>query len=137
VSWSPGEGPIDYGPVSYQLRRRWKQAPVVTTCYTATKEATRLLGGIEFEIRPLHVSHDLHFSSVFLHYRSKWPDQAKNWRSEEMIRSKFKKQKLPDAVILSEGVPVKMVESGGAYNAQRVEEFHEFCSEARIPYELW
>ncbi len=44
----------------------------------------------------------------------------------------------PDAFLLDgEGNTLRVIESGGKYDTERVEAFHEHCAELRLPYELW
>ncbi len=44
----------------------------------------------------------------------------------------------PDAFLLDrEGNTLRVIESGGKYDAERVEAFHEHCAGHRMPYELW
>ena len=62
-------------------------------------------------------THDIHFGTVFLLFRSRYPDKQNGWGSEAEIdkrRPKQKGQKLPDGILAGEGKP-HAVEFGGAY----------------------
>jgi hypothetical protein len=45
---------------------------------------------------------------------------------------------LPDAFIVDEEhEPLWVIEFGGAYDAGRVQEFHEDCQVRQLPYQMW
>lgn len=105
----------------------------------ATKLAGRHFGGSGGRIpREKEETHDVHLASVFLHFRGRFPEQVKRWVSEAAIlRSRDgSSEKLPDAVIEFDSGP-QVVEFGGAYSKEKVQSFHDYCSENSLPYELW
>ena len=44
---------------------------------------------------------------------------------------------IPILATRPEEPPRLVLEFGGAYDAARVERFHEDCAERRLPYQLW
>jgi hypothetical protein len=74
---------------------------------------------------------------VFLLYRIR--GDISGWVFEEAIRTekgRRKSERLPD-VVLTEASRSKVVEFGGAYPPRKLEAFHAYCSEKRLPYEVW
>jgi hypothetical protein len=65
------------------------------------------------------------------------PELASGWRSEDVLASTRRNQKLPDAIVMDGDRPQLVVEFGGAYDPGRVEKVHADCATRRLPYELW
>lgn len=138
-TWRPGEPAPRYGALSYQLKKRWTQAPEPTTVYIATEKAARYFGGFGGKLRrPLQATHDLHVAQVYLRLFGQDPTQAALWVSEERFAPERRREKLPDAVLRDAAGDIRLViEFGGAYDAQHVERVHLDCVTRSLAYELW
>ena len=131
--------------MSYQLRKRWTEPVVPTTCYVATKKAARLYGGFSGGSRrdgllrhPFQATHDVHVSAIYLRLLKTEPDAAMRWIPEEKLELQNHGGKLFDAVIVNaSGVPDRVVEFGGGYRVTRVKILHGECARKALPYELW
>lgn len=139
VVWSPGEPEPDAGKVSYRLQARWVKPPVPTTVYLASRHAAHLFGGSggRFDY-PLQATHDLHVAALYVRLAGISPSDAARWRGEESLRTRRKRGKVPDAVLVDEHEkPVRAIEFGGRYGPHRVRAFHRVCKNQRLAYELW
>ncbi len=140
ASYGRGDDQPDFRALAWQLRKRWRESPRIPTrvCW-ATSAATHLVGGVGGRLRqPLQLDHDLGVAEIWAR-RSGEPDLK--WISEDIFRNWFLREartKVPDALLVDEsGKQVKRVlEYGGQYSAQRLEDFHRYWS-ARTPYEIW
>lgn len=126
-TWRPGLPPPDYGQLSHQLRSRWSASPQPTLCYAATPLAANLYAAVSAKLRPLDTTHDLMLSEAFRWYRQHRPELLPLWWGEDALGKAGFQIKDPDALLLREGQPFHAIESGGSYDAQRVEAFHEHC----------
>ncbi len=141
VCWDPGAEEPAFGKVAYQLQLRWQRRPARrTTIYLATRRAAHLLGGkAKGELKNVtQATHDLGVAEVWLHYRRTQPAIAEAWRGEDSMAHTRRGQKLPDAFLVNEaGATFRVVEFGGAYDADRVSAFHDDCVAHALPYEIW
>ncbi len=139
VRWNPGDPDPDAEAVSARLRARWTEPSSPTTVYTASPEAASLFGCSGGELPELtHRDHDLLLGEVFVTYLRDDPEAARRWVGEAARPKAGYRVKDPDAFLLDrEGNTHRVIESGGKYDTERVEAFHEHCAELRLPYELW
>ena len=139
--WQPGQAPPDFGRLSYQLQSRWRRRAVrPITAYVATNHAAQLFGGkCRGELKhPLQATHDLGVAAIWLNLRAQAPEWADAWRGEDLLAHTRRGEKLPDGFIVNEtGDPTWVIEFGGAYDAPRVQEFHEDCSGRDLSYQIW
>ena len=141
-AWKPGQSEPHFGAIAWQLQSRWRWPPRRTSVYVATQKTANQYGGrLRGTIRhDLQVTHDLGVAQVYLQLLSTNPKAAKQWVGEDVLRLTHRREKLPDAVIASPSVgsDIRLViEFGGAYNARRVQRFHNHCAAQHLPYELW
>lgn len=139
IRWMPGDYAPEFGAASYQMRRRWTQPFSTCTCFIATKRAGTLLGGCGGRrSRTSEQTHDIHMAAVFLQYRLSTPHLARKWSSEALIlRSRAdRREKLPDAIV-NDGRSKRIVEFGGAYGKEKLVDFHAYCVDQRMAYEVW
>ena len=136
--WRPGLPTPELGPISWRLKSRWTEPLVNTACVIATKFAGRFLGGYGGrKPRRAETTHDLHLSSVFLQMRTRQPERAATWISEaDRKKETGYGEKLPDGIVL-DGDHKTAIEFGGAYDRPKLEEFHEFCHDQKLAYEIW
>lgn len=137
--WRPGEEVPNLGQVSYRLRSRWTGAPRATTAFIATRLAGSTFGGNGGRRpRPSEMTHDLHLAAVFLRLLSKQPRTAQSWISEaaQYAKGAGRHERLPDALVRDRN-GTTVIEFGGAYSKRKLMEFHEFCVERSLSYELW
>jgi hypothetical protein len=140
VSWRPGEPKPDPASISTALQTRWQTEPREMTAFIAGRRAIALFGAKALgEIKNRYqVTHDLHVSEVYLHFRRTNSRLASAWTGEEILAPTRKHQKLPDAILHDdEGRPRLVIEFGGKYPRKRVEAFHDDCELRSLPYELW
>lgn len=141
ISWTPGEAEPNFGSASFKLQSRWSSDPVRTLCVSATHLAARRFGGYGGRpSREIERTHDLHFSQVFLLYRSRHPELVPFWIFEEQIKAERSRrargEKLPDAFLRLES-GLRVIEFGGAYGKRKLQAFHHYCEEKSYPYEIW
>lgn len=137
--WHPGEAAPDFGRLSYQVQTRWTEPAVRTRVYLASRKAAARFGGVGGKLkRPLHASHDLNLSEVYVRLRGSSPERASRWLGEDQFAAEFRGEKLPDAFLCNkDGRPEKVIEFAGRYAPERIEAFHEHCADEELPYELW
>lgn len=139
LTWHPGGKRPDWERLSYRLTARWNKPAVPTPLIIATRSAGTWLGGFGGRRpRRSEVSHDLSFAGVYLHWLRCNPSQRDDWISEARLRHLgFGDQaRLPDALVQRDGRRT-VIELGGAYSADKLREFHGFCADRGLPYELW
>ncbi len=76
---------------------------------------------------------------MYLQFRRSRPQDAERWIGEDLLAPWRRGEKLPDAVLAAapDARPELVLEFGGAYDARRIEMFHEDCASQMLPYELW
>ncbi len=141
VVWRPGQESPDYEAVSWQLQSRWQSLPVRPCCaYIATEKARQQFGGRgNGELKhPLQATHDLGVAQVWLQLRDTAPQWAEAWRGEDVMAHTRAGEKCPDAFIVNERDEIVcVIEFGGAYQAERIRDFHEDCATRSLPYQIW
>jgi hypothetical protein len=139
ATWNPGEDRPHFGEVSYRLKSRWTEPAAHVTCTVATARAGQHFGGSGGRLpREKEQTHDLHLSAVFLLLRNRTPDLVRFWISEAAIlrNRDDRSENLPDAILNLDTGP-RLIEFGGAYSKEKLEGFHDYCSQNALPYELW
>lgn len=139
ATWTPGSHAPSFDALAYQLHSRWTQALRPTRFFVATRPAANALGGFGGPLaHPLHLSHDLHISTVYLRIRQSEPDTASNWISERHLAQFRRHQKLPDAGLgHSPESLLSVIEFGNGYDAGRLRAFHADCAERSLAYQIW
>ncbi len=139
-AWQPEQTPPDPSAVSYRLQVRWKGRAVrPVTAVVATAKAAQLFGGNgggELK-QPTQATHDLGVAAVWLRLLETNPNLANAWQGEDQLAHTRVGEILPDAFIVDNGEITEVIEFGGAYNAERVEEFHLDCASRDLPYQIW
>lgn len=139
TSWTPAQPTPEFSAVAYRLQSRWSKPPITVTCYMASKRTGRTVGGTGGRrSRTTEQTHDIHFAAVFLQYRHNQPSLIRNWISEAAILRdrEDRREKLPDAIV-TDGEMKRVIEFGGSYGRDKIEAFHNYCSEQELPYEIW
>ena len=143
VNWEPGDPTPNFGQVAQILAERWRNRPArVCTAFIATARTANLFGGkARGELkRPLQATHDLGVAAVWMEMDANVPLRADGWRSEDLFAHTRRNpgDKLPDAFLVDESeIVFQVIEFGGAYDAQRVRDFHQDCEQRRLLYEMW
>jgi len=141
LTWEPPEPDPDFEATSYRLKDRWAEPHRETVVYTASRQTGFRLGGFSGPIKhPDQVTHDLLLAQVYLFCLKNHPLVASHWVGEECYRDEHRGEKIPDAKILDDATPPNValvIESGGEYDASRVDAFHRSCKEKALPYQLW
>lgn len=137
--WAPGRDAPGFSPLATRLAARWREPVQRIPAVVATKAAGTRLGGTGGRRpRRSEASHDLSLGGLYLRFVKREPVVAKTWVSESGLR-RFgfgDAVKLPDALVYRDGEPT-IVELGGTYGAGKLREFHGFCREHGLRYELW
>jgi len=139
MCWAPGEAAPAFSRLSTRLAARWRQPVHRTPAVVATASAGIRLGGHGGRRpRRSEASHDLSLAALYLHIVKTEPRIARTWVSEAgMRRFGFgDKGRLPDALVHRNSRPT-IIELGGTYSAAKLIEFHDFCKEQGLRYELW
>jgi len=138
-SWNVDDPEPDFESIALKTQSRWTLPPQITPVYTISKKASNLLGGIGGKLEyPLHITHDLHVSSVYLHLLLNDKDTADCWIGEVHLPKKGFKFKAPDAMINYKNDRGNIfIEFCEKYNAQRIRDFHNDCVVNKIGYQLW
>ena len=141
IQWQPGQPTPNCGQAAYQCRNRWKLRHVQTCiAYLATTACSQRFGGrMTGEVKKdLQATHDLGVAQVWLQLDISAPDWADLWQGEDVMAHTRRGQKLPDGFIVDRnGTTICVIEFGGAYDEQRIRDFHEDCAQRSIPYQLW
>lgn len=139
ISWRPGAETPDYGKAAYRLKTRWSEPARPTQIVQASGAAVKQFGGYLGGRWPRtsEITHDLNLAKVFLWHCRHRPDDAAAWIPEAQLYAEGRghRERLPDAVVRSDGVDVRVVEFGGSYGKQKLQSFHAQLCE--LPYEVW
>jgi len=129
LDFHPGDPVPDFDALAWRTQSRWTSPPELTLIATASKKAKQLAGGIigGRPIRTREVTHDVHCSSLYLHFLEHHPELADRWLPEDAI-SHLDGRKVPDAIIMG-NQPV-IIEFAGAYSAMKMRVIHaHFCNQ--------
>lgn len=146
-SWEVNDPAPDFTALSTRLQRRWCDSPTggatepltvfVATARTLRQFGGRGRGGLH---QPTAINHDLLLGSAYQWHRTHRPEHALAWQGEDTYADQLAAsgEKRPDAILFApDGTAERVIESGGAYSAERCREFHESCVARQIPYDLW
>ena len=138
VEWRPEQIQPDLNAAALKLHRRAMTHAIPQTVYYASSKAVCLFGsGRAPTIKLTQMTHDLHVSEVYLHYRTQ-ERAAEDWVSEDRLPRDWLVKVRPDAAIRDhEGSIARAVEYGGDYPVSRLIEIHEQLASVGIGYELW
>lgn len=141
ISWRPGAPPPDFSAAAWKLQARWTAPPRRTSIYIATRTAANQFGGrLRGKVRyDLQATHDLGVAQIYLHILRTDPSSAERWVGEDILRFSRPRQKLPDAAIAREKDKriITAIEFGGAYDAGRLQDFHQAMAARNMPYQVW
>ncbi|HEY4311887.1 MAG TPA: hypothetical protein VGN12_20735 [Pirellulales bacterium] len=141
VNWQPGQWVPDFGPVVWQLQKRWHVPRRPLHLFFVTPRAARLFGGRR-KGRPSRlgqISHDLGVTEMFLSVKWRHPELVEYWVDEARLAAFRRGQKLPDAMLAKtpSATPIRVLEFGGHYGKKRLQAFHHDCERRGSPYEIW
>lgn len=139
ATWMPGDPAPLFESLSYALQARWTLPAVPTTMFLASRSSGVQAGGYGGRRpRRSEASHDVSLAALYLHMAATEPTVAQTWIPETRLRHRGfgHGAMLPDAIVEREGRSV-VVEFGGAYTPAKLSEFHAFCRERGLPYEIW
>jgi len=137
-SWMPGDTEPDSKSLSNFLFKRLSKQPNMTTVYTLSRKSKNMIGSGAKPFNPLHATHDIHVSEVYLFLLKNDIESAEAWISEDMITKRGKGLVDPDAVLNYSSLRPKLfVEFCGKYDAKRIDHFHSDCQNNNQGYQLW
>jgi hypothetical protein len=141
VGWSPKQQAPDFSDIAQRLQCRWQGETVRVRAYVLGPTADRHFGvsrrgRLKYDFQ---ATHDLGVSEMYLNLLGQRPADAERWLGEDELAPYRQHEKLPDAVLADspQARPELVLEFGGAYDARRVQQFHEDCAEQLLPYEIW
>lgn len=141
ATWFPGQPELDFGAIAWQLQSRWKSPPQLQSVFLASPKAAKLFGGkAKGKLkRQYQATHDLGVAQMYLQVHAHRPHLIREWIGEDVLAPFRQQQKLPDAIISRSPLanPTLVLEFGGAYDKQRIAEFHRDCEQRSLPYEIW
>ena len=141
IKWQPGEFIPDFGHLAWLLKSRWQCTRQSSHVYFATACAARRFGGRRQGRIPhaFQVSHDLGVAEMHFAIRRNHPNWVNLWIDEDRLAPFRRGEKLPDAVLATspDAIPRRVLEFGGAYGKQRLQDFHDDCESRGLPYEIW
>lgn len=141
ATWQPGQSVPHFGKVSYQLQERWTGRAVrPVSAYIATDRSAQLYGAkARGDLKhSLQATHDLGVAAVWLCLDRLAPSWAEAWRGEDLLAHTRRGEKLPDGFIVNDTEEVVwVIEFGGSYDSNRVQQFHEDCVRRDLPYQIW
>ena len=138
--WTPESPPPDCMAISRQLKNRWKMPARETDLFLASDKARGIFGGCVLgKVKNLcQTTHDLHVSEMFLRCRNLSPELVDAGVGEDEISRGGDDTTIPDAYLKNvDGGMARVLEFGGSYSPSRVCEFHAYCAEKPVSYELW
>lgn len=137
--WKPGDDAPDCQRLAEAIAARWPLASWPVEVCWASPLAAQLFGSSAGRLSALeHRDHDLLLADAYVQYRIREPMLAKRWCGEDARPKAGYRIKDPDAFILGDGgAVVRVVESAGRYGRKQLEDFHEHCADAELPYEWW
>ena len=139
ATWTPGDGEPRFEHLASTLDARWREPATPTAIIIASRKAGHARGGCGGRWpRRSEVSHDLTLAGLYLAWQQNRPSRGEEWISEARLRMAGfgDEDHLPDAMIEQAGRR-RVIELGGAYSAAKLRDFHRFCAERDLPYELW
>ncbi len=138
-AWQSGAAAPDLKSLAAQVRNRWMNKCESLRVYVATSLTARLMGSSAGGFPAAnHRNHDLLLSAVYVNYRRNEPDKARRWIGEDALPMAETGIKNPDAFLIDDNSQrCHVVESAGRYSRQQLRQFHQYCCDEQLSYELW
>ncbi len=138
-AWAPGVEAPDAEALAEQSQARRRQAARPTNVLAALPSAAAMMGSTARGLpAPQRRDHYVSLASVYVLYRTKNPNLARQWMGEHARPSSGHRQRTVDAVLLGpDAGPIGLIHVAGRWRPTQVERFHEFCQQSNLPYELW
>ena len=137
AAWHVGSQTPDFASLVRLLHRRAMVPAKMLSVVFATEKSFALFSSHRVAtIKLTQMTHDLHVSEVFLHYRDHGLAEA--WLSEDQLPADWPMRERPDAVLLNwRKTIVHAIEYGGDYPIERLLELHNGLATAELSYEIW
>ncbi len=138
IAWRPGQRRPDLPSVARRLHRRARAEarPVEVVC-AAPRGVIRFASGRAPSTKSAQLTHDLHVSEVYLHYRRRGLPEG-GWASEDRLPPEWPLRQRPDALLHNAAREwIRAIEYGGDYPAARLRELHEGFARIGLAYEIW
>ncbi len=103
-----------------------------TQVYFASRLTLNLYGFDQRQqVSNSQLTYDMHVAEIFLHYLSERPNEAERW-----VHSP---NSIPTAAYLqdSDYRVSRLINLVDQFNFRKLEQFHDYCCERELPYELW
>lgn len=137
--WKPSAAPPDPLRLAATLRNRFAPPArpieiIVPTARTACLFGSTARGIPSFDRR----RHLLRLAEVYVCHRKGLSQATGHWIGREARTKAGCRQKDPDALLLDgNGNVLWAIQVAGQWGEGEIERFHEYCAQARFPYELW
>lgn len=124
--------------VSQRLRARWSGQRRQTVVITASRKAANLFGSTAHGLPKMgHREHDALLGRVYVHYALNRPQEAHHWVGEYVLPKAGFRMKDPDAFLMDNSEPYRIVESGGSYSRGQVESLVDYARDRKLELEVW
>lgn len=129
---------VDCESVSRQLRARWSRRRRQALVIVASRKAANLFGSTAHGVPKMgHRDHDALLGQVYVHYVHNLPREARSWVGEHALPKAGFQIKDPDALLVDNNEPYRIVESGGSYSRGQVESLVNFARDRELELEVW
>lgn len=136
--WEPSAVTPNFTTLAQHGRQRWSTAHQPTKLIVATDKARNLRGAIPIrEPRESEMAHDLWVAELHLNQFAQHPLYL--WLHEDGFDETFPEGNRPDAALIhrKDSADIIALELLGRYRADKIEQFHHYCHQHGIRYEIW
>lgn len=139
VAWKPGTDAPDTIATAQRASSRWASPSQPTEVWFATEQAAYLIGSTARGLPPLEQrDHILRLAEVYFHYLQEQPELASLWTGRHALAKAGCEQKDVDAQLRNDaGRVLRLIHVAGRWQSRQVEDFHEYCAQWHLSYELW
>ncbi len=138
VSWGSHGPPPSFKELARTAYRRWSAERLPEMIAVATAEARNLYGAVKIRgPRESETAHDVWVAELFLSRYAHHP--LYSWLHEDGFGETFPEGNRADAALIGSGKNPKViaVELLGNYRSGKIEQYHNYCQEHGISYEIW
>ena len=138
-AWAPGIEAPDAVALAQQAQARRRNAARPTQVLAASPPAAAMMGSTAHGLpAPQRRDHYVNLAAVYVLYRTKNPNLARQWVGEHARAKSSFRQRTVDAVLRGpDASPIGLIHVAGRWEPHQVERFHDFCQQSNLPYELW
>jgi len=138
VAWKPHAPPPSFVELARSAYRRWSAERFPEMIAVATDHARNLYSTVKVRgPRESETAHDVWVAELFLCRYANHP--LYSWLHEDGFGEIFPDGNRPDAALVGtgEGPELIAIELLGNYRSSKIEQYHNYCLEHGISYEIW